>query len=287
MARHEDQTGPPTDVYDDSGVSLDPLPRLSSNGQTRARLQRIPARRELARGRILGLPALPSLNRAGTGRYYHAARSSAAGRRTLRRSFARSRRLRRRPSLPAHREHRLAGFGAPSVAAPAPLRPAYLSRPVALASAPARDFSAAAQANRTRVRRPQLTGWIRRRYHVACGPPDRSGRFSGYVAAALLAFLLLVGALIITTVTPICGRRSRPARSHRPGPSWTPAAVLARVDDHRLRRHRSLALLFFSLLIGLATHNAVASGRDAVSHAIPSGTAWLAASGHRPGSRSA
>jgi len=223
-----------------------------------------------------------SLNRAGTGRCYHC-REKFGSRPKDAPQIVRQVATPAPPAFPpgAIGNTGSAGFGAPIGSGAGAAAPAYLSRPVALASAPARDFSAAAQAKPAReFRRPQLTGWIRRRVTMWLAVrPTVPVRFSGYVAAALLAFLLLVGALIITTVTPILRTALQ---------TGSITSAWAQLDTGRQSSLESmtiafavigaLALLFFSLLIGLATHNAVALGAE-MPFLTPyrAGTAWLAA----------
>ena len=171
--------------------------------------------------------------------------------------------------------------GAP-VPAPFPVSPAYLSRPVAQTPTPARHFSAL----RGRVKperqfkRPQLTGWIRRR--IARSLASRQSVpvwFVGYFAAGLLTLLLLDVALMVTTATPFAGDALQ---------SGSISSAWGQLDSgHQLTLEMLAiafagigvpALLFFSVFIGLSTHNAPGLGAE-MPQLSPyrAGMCWLAA----------
>lgn len=221
-----------------------------------------------------------SLNRAGTGRCYHC-REKFGSRPKDAPQIVRQVATPAPAAFPpgAIGNTGPGGFGVPIGSGAGGAAPAYLSRPVSLASAPARDFSAAAQAKPAReFRRPSLTGWIRRRIVLWLAVrPSVPVRFEGYLAAGLLALLLLVGALIVTTVTPI----SRVALQ-----TGSLTSAWAQFDaGHRSTLEAMtvafavigvLALLFFSLLLGLSTHNAAGLGAEmALLTPYRAGTCWL------------
>jgi hypothetical protein len=175
-----------------------------------------------------------------------------------------------------------ASFGYPiGAAAQAGELPAYLSRPVALAPAPVRDFSAPTLEAKPRreFHRPQLTGWIRRRVAWSLTTrPFVPVRLLGYASAVLLTLLLLSGALIVTTVTPVArvalqsGSLSTAWDQVDPGYRWTlelMVAVFAVVG--------ALALASFSVFVGFSTHNGPGLGAEKpLLTPYHAGTAWLA-----------
>lgn len=159
--------------------------------------------------------------------------------------------------------------------------PAYYSRPVALAPTPVRDFSAPeAQAKpEPRFRRPSLTGWIRRRitWWLATRPFVPIW-FVGYLAAGLLTLLLLDGALIVTTMTPVARAALQTGSITL---AWTQVdnghQWMLEVMAVAFSLVGALALLFFSIFLGLSTHNAPGLGTQA-PYLTPyrAGTCWLA-----------
>jgi hypothetical protein len=159
--------------------------------------------------------------------------------------------------------------------------PAYLSRPVALAPTPVRHFSASqGQAKPKRqFKRPQLTGWIRRRIARSLAARQSvSVWFVGYVAAGLLMLLLLDGALVVTTATPIAGVALQSGSISSAwgqvdsGHQWTLEILASAFAGIGV-----LALLFFSVFVGLSTHNAPGLGAE-MPQLSPyrAGTCWLA-----------
>ena len=173
----------------------------------------------------------------------------------------------------------LAGLPAPAALSAEP--PAYLSRSVALAPVAVRPFSAPqGQARPERhFKRPELTGWIRRRIAASLAARESvSIWFVGYLAAGLLTLLLLDGALIVTTATPIAGDALQSGSISSAwgqldsGHQWTLemlAIAFAGIG--------ALALLFFSIFIGLSTHNAPGLGAE-IPQLSPyrAATCWLA-----------
>ena len=234
-----------------------------------------------------------SLNRAGTGRCYHC-RQKFGSKPKEAPVIVRSAGTPAPAPFPpgAIGSGAPAGFGVPIGAAgsvarggPAGLAddeiPAYYSRPVGLAPTPARDFSAPQVQARPepRFRRPTLTGWIRRRIARSLMiRPVVPVWFVGYLSAGLLMLVLLDGALIVTTVTPV-GRAALQTGSI--------TLAWAQVDNgHQWMLEAmgiaflvigALALLFFSIFIGLSTHNASGLGA-ATQYLTPdhAGTCWLA-----------
>ncbi len=158
--------------------------------------------------------------------------------------------------------------------------PTYLSRPVALDSTPVRTFSAPqAQVKPERhFKRPQLTGWIRRRIALSLATRQTvSVWFVGYVAAGLLMLLLLDATLILATVTPIAGGSLQ---------SGSIASAWGQVDSgHQWTLEMLaiafagigvLALLFLSIFTGLSTHNAPGLGAETPQLSpYHGGTCWL------------
>lgn len=145
--------------------------------------------------------------------------------------------------------------------------PAYLSRPVALAPAPARSFTeTAAEAARSkrRLKLPSPAGWVRRRIGWwFAARPFVPVWFFGYAAAALLAAMLVVAALLVSSAGPIW-------RSALQTGSLTTA--LDQFDAGQRSGLQSLAtifavvagleLVFLSLFMGISTHNAPGLGTD-------------------------
>jgi hypothetical protein len=175
-----------------------------------------------------------------------------------------------------------AGFGAPIGSTPPGEPPAYMSRPVALAPTPVRDFSGprSVEAAKPPRSRPQLTGWIRRRIAWSLATrPFVPIRFIGYAAAVLVTLVLLTGALIVSTVAPVArtalqsGSLTAAWNQIEPGHRWTLVVILGIFVGIG-----ALALLFFSLLVGLSTHNAPGLGAQ-TPYLSPAraGTAWLRA----------
>ena len=231
-----------------------------------------------------------SLNRAGTGRCYHC-------RQKLGSKPKEAETLVRGGPLPAPAAYPPGAIGSSGpVALGGPIGgsiggpkggpsdddlPAYLSRPVALAPTPVRDFSApAAQVRPARqFRRPSLTGWIRRRIAWSLATrPFVQIRFVGYLAAVLLTMVLLTGALIVTTVIPLArvglqtGSFSAAWAQVGPGGGRTLESMAIAFAILGV-----LALLFFSILVGLSTHNAQGLGVE-TPRLTPynAGTCWLA-----------
>jgi MFS family permease len=152
---------------------------------------------------------------------------------------------------------------------------------VAQTPTPARHFSALqGQVKPERqFKRPQLTGWIRRRIARSLAARQSvSVWFVGYLAAGLLTLLLLDGALMVTTVTPFAGDALQ---------SGSISSAWGQVDSgHQLTLEMLaiafagigvLALLFFSVFTGLSTHNAPGLGAE-MPQLSPyrAGTCWLA-----------
>ena len=159
--------------------------------------------------------------------------------------------------------------------------PAYYSRPVALAPTPVRDFSAPqAQARpEPRFRLPSLTGWIRRRIAWSLTTrPFVPVWFVGYAAAGLLTLLLLDGALIVTTMTPVVHAALQTGSITL---AWTQVdnghQWMLEVMAVAFSVIGALALLFFSIFLGLSTHNAPGLGAQ-TPYLTPyrAGTCWLA-----------
>jgi hypothetical protein len=172
------------------------------------------------------------------------------------------------------------GFGAPIGAAAQGEAPAYLSRPTPLAPTPARDFSGprALPAEKPSRHRPELTGWFRRRVAWSLATrPFVPVRVTGYVAAILVTMVLLIGALIVSTIAPVArtalqsGSLTAAWDQVDPGHRWTLGLMLGTFALASV-----LALLSFSLLVGFSTHNAPGLGAQA-PYLSPyrAGTAWL------------
>ena len=158
--------------------------------------------------------------------------------------------------------------------------PAYLSRPEALAPTPVRHFSApqGQVKPKRQFKRPRLTGWIRRRIARSLAARQSvSVWFVGYVAAGLLTLLLLDGALIVTTATPIAGVALQSGSISSAwgqadsGHQWTLEILAIAFAGIGV-----LALLFFSIFIGFSTHNAPGLGAE-MPQLSPyrAGTCWL------------
>jgi hypothetical protein len=227
-----------------------------------------------------------SLNRSGTGRCYHCREKIGSQPKELPKPAA-------RPAGPAASIGQIgssmgsgaaagaAGFGPPISSPASGEAPAYLSRPAAIPLAPARDFSApraVVEPQRKPRYRPELTGWIRRRISWSLATRQFVPvRVIGYVSAVLVTGLLLNGALIVSTISPV-------ARTALQSGSLTTA--WSQIEpSHRGTLELmlgtfvavgSLALLFFSLLIGFSTHNAPGLGAE-MPFLTPyrAGTAWL------------
>ncbi len=218
-----------------------------------------------------------SLNRAGTGRCYHCREKFGSRPQAVPAVI--------RPGAGAPSLPRMGTGGSPVTASGSPPQgvepPAYYSRPVGVVQAPVRDFSAPKTGKPERqFRRPQLTGFIRRR--IAWSLATRQFvpiRPLGYVSAVLLTLLVLTGALIVTTFGPLArtaletGSLSAAWNQVQPGHQWTlelMVAVMAVVGV--------AALTFFSVFIGLSTHNAPGLGVDMpLLSPYRAGTCWLSA----------
>jgi hypothetical protein len=235
-----------------------------------------------------------SLNRAGTGRCYHCRQKFGSKPKEAAAVVRNAATPGPVPFPPgAIGSGGPAGFGGPiGAAGPAAVggamggssggdAPAYLSRPVALAPAPVRDFSAAAARAKPerQFRLPSLTGWIRRRIAWSLAArPFVPVWLVGYLAAGLLTLLLLDGALIVTTVIPV----ARVAlESGSITFAWTqvnsgnPGALEAMAISFAVIG--ALALLFFSIFLGLSTHNAPGLGAEMpLLTPYRAGTCWLA-----------
>jgi hypothetical protein len=102
--------------------------------------------------------------------------------------------------------------------------------------------------------------------------------FVGYLAAGLLTLLLLDGALIVTTMTPVAraalqtGSITLAWTQVDSGHQW-----LLEVMAIAFSVIGALALLFFSIFLGLSTHNAPGLGAE-MPYLTPyrAGTCWLA-----------
>jgi hypothetical protein len=209
-----------------------------------------------------------SLNRAGTGRCYHCKQKFG----TRPKEVAT---LAKKPPAPAIAQYpggttvpgpvgpkpvtTVAGFGVPIGGTRAPAQPEYLSRPAA-APAPIRDFSAAnLQPKPERhIGLASPKGWLGRRISWALATrPFVSVWFVGYVSAVLLTLLLLDGALIVTTLTPVgrtflsSGSVSFAWSQVDKGHQWMLEAMAI-----ALVAFGALSVLFHSLFLGLSTHNA-------------------------------
>jgi hypothetical protein len=167
-------------------------------------------------------------------------------------------------------------LGGPPVGDP----PAYLSRPVALGPTPVRDFSAMTTPARTesRFRLPSPTGWIGRRISRSlAGRQSVSVSAVGYVSAALLTIMLIGGALMVATLIPVA--RSA-LQSGSISVAWNQTD-----NGHRMAMEAMtvafaviglVALIVFSIFIGLATFNAPGLGAE-MPLLTPgrAGTSWL------------
>lgn len=223
-----------------------------------------------------------SLNRAGTGRCYHCRQKFG----TKPKEAAVIVRAAGVPTPAPFPPGAIGSSGAVAIGSPmgGPTGddlPEYLSRPVALAPTPVRDFSApAAQAKPERqLRRPSLTGWIRRRIaRSLAARPSVPVWFVGYLAAGLLTVLLLDGALIVTTMTPVArtalqtGSLTSAWAQVDTGHQWTLEVMAVAFAVIGV-----LALLFFSVFLGLSTHNASGLGAE-TPFLTPyrAGTCWAA-----------
>jgi hypothetical protein len=217
-----------------------------------------------------------SLNRAGTGRCYHCREKFGSKPKDAPQAI-------RKPGAPPPAAPYApgsignsgpGGFGGPigpggpaagaAAGGAAAEIPAYLSRPVALAPTPVRDFSAPQlEAKPERhFRLPSPRRWIGRR--VAWSLARRqsvSVWFVGYVSAVLLTLLLLAGALIVTTLIPV-GRVALQSGSITF--AWTqidsghPTTLMGMAIAFVVIG--LLTLVFFSLFLGLSTHNAPGLG---------------------------
>ncbi len=171
------------------------------------------------------------------------------------------------------------GVGAPDTSSDDDI-PAYYSRPAALAPTPVRDFSAPQEKpSGEPFGLPSPTGWLRRRIARSLAVRPLVGvRTVGYASAALLALLLLDGALIATTLTPV-GRVALQTASLTQ--AWAQMdgshQGLLEAMGVAFLVIGALALLFFSIFIGLSTHNAPALGVSSL-YLTPggAGSAWLA-----------
>lgn len=229
-----------------------------------------------------------SLNRAGTGRCYHC-RHSFGSKPKEAKAVVRNAATPGPVSFPpgAIGSGGSAGFGGPiGAAAPGAVgsasdddAPAYISRPVALAAVPVRDFSAPEAKPGRQFPRLSLTGWIRRRIAWSLAAHQYVPVwFVGYLAAGLLTLVLLDGALIVTTMIPV-GRVALQSGSITL--AWTqvtsgnPGALEAMAISFAVIG--ALALLFFSIFLGLSTHNAPGLGAEMpLLTPYRAGTCWLA-----------
>lgn len=220
-----------------------------------------------------------SLNRAGSGRCYHC-REKRGSRPKEAAAVSRNAGAPGPTPLPMGPVG-LPGPGGPDQGGPGAEPPAYLSRPVALAPTPVRDFSAPQGQVKPEqhFKRPQLTGWIRRRVARSLATRQSvSVWFVGYVAAGLITLLLLNGALIVTMVTPIArvalqsGSISSAWGQVDSGHQWTLEMLAIAFVGIGV-----LALLFFSIFAGLSTQNALGLGTG-MPQLSPyrAGTCWLA-----------
>ncbi len=222
-----------------------------------------------------------SLNRAGTGRCYHCHQKFGSKPKESAPIARPGGTPGPAPFLPGAIGAGPAAVGGPGGGPSDDDVPAYYSRPVALAPTPVRDFSApqAQPKPEPRFRLPSLTGWIRRR--IAWSLATRAFVpvwFVGYLAAGLLTLLLVDGALIVTTLTPV-------ARAALQTGSITLAWTQVDNGHQGLLEAMAiafavigaLALLFFSIFLGLSTHNAPGLGA-ATPYLTPyrAGTCWLA-----------
>lgn len=161
----------------------------------------------------------------------------------------------------------------------APVQTTYFSRPVALASAAA-PAGQIAQVPRGRFHVPNPVAATRRR--VAWWLAMRqsiSVDWLGYVIVALLALVLLTGAVVVMTAMPAAASLLQHAD---PGSAWAQLTAGQQASLETVSVAFAvmglLALVCFSVFLGLTTHNAPGLGADLpLLTPYRAGTSWAGA----------
>jgi len=162
---------------------------------------------------------------------------------------------------------------------PAPLQATYFSRPVALATAAA-PAGEIAQGFRGPFHIPNPVAAARRRVAWSLAMHQFvSVGWLGYLTAVLLALVLVMGALVVAAVMPVAANLLQHANTET---AWaqltTGQQTLLKILSIVFAVTGALALLCFSVFIGLTTHNATGLGADLpMLTPYRAGTSWASA----------